>query len=225
MVFTRGKTAKQRLKIDWDAPTFRRAKLGSQSTMASRKPFSRAAALIRLCGTDKRPLLVLRECNQCAGSDFALLSRSMENDRTMLLTHWFHCVKLPASVRHKSHPMHGLFPGDNPPHLFFATADGAQIETLPGSQTQTQVWQKMTRILRKSYRSNPVTATKQRLEILNAFDILDAKESQVRRKLDREVERRGPKSSRFKQLKARFASLRKQRKALLTKERKASLLR
>ena len=48
---------------------------------------------------------MLRECYLCKGSDVALLSRELNNDRTILLTNWFHCVKLPANTTAADHPV------------------------------------------------------------------------------------------------------------------------
>ena len=52
-------------------------------------------AYAMLAGEDHRPLLVLRECMTCNGTDDALMTRKADNERTMLLSRWFHCVKLP----------------------------------------------------------------------------------------------------------------------------------
>ena len=62
-----------------------------------------------LAGTDPRPLLVLRECAFCNGTDDALLSKGADNERTFLLSTWFHCVKLPVDVLKPDHPYYELF--------------------------------------------------------------------------------------------------------------------
>ena len=59
---------------------------------------------------DKRPVLILRECDKCKGTDHALLSRTLDNEQTVLLAHWFRCVKLPPNVLLTSdHPFYNLF--------------------------------------------------------------------------------------------------------------------
>jgi hypothetical protein len=220
MVFTRGRSAKKRLQIDWDVPVYTAPKHDPQRTGRAAGILTKDAAFAFIRGADRRPLLVLRECNVCAGSDFALLQRATGNDRTMLLTQWFHCVRLPASITHAEHGLHNLFAGARPPHLFFATNDGKEIETLPGDQTQSVVWTTMTKVLRRSYRDDPTAAVKQLLELLNDFDGLDQREAQLRRRLDAEIERHGPASAGFKRLKAKFSEMQKERKALLARERK-----
>jgi hypothetical protein len=219
MVFTRGRTSQKRLEIAWRVPVYQGsafAHTGTSNVLSREKAF----AFIR--GTDPRPLLVLRECHMCSGTDFALLRRATNNERTMLLTRWFRCVKLPSSVLDKDHALRELFPRKQPPHLFFATNDAKQIITLPGNQTPSAVWKCMTKILRESYEGSPSKAVKQLLVTLDKFDTLDSKQMQVRRRLDRTLETAGPKSRKFKELKAQFDALEKQRKALLAREKKLS---
>ena len=64
---------------------------------------SREEAVKKIAGTDPRPLLVVRECNLCRGANHALLSHKLDNERTLLLTQWFHCVKLRPNVLDKNH--------------------------------------------------------------------------------------------------------------------------
>ena len=73
----RGPSAQTILTLDWDyavyeAPT----KDADGRTVAQRKKeaLSVEAALAYLAGDDPRPLLVLRECKVCNGTDDALLS-------------------------------------------------------------------------------------------------------------------------------------------------------
>ena len=63
-----------------------------------RKALSREDAFKVIAGNDPRPLLVLRECKVCNGTDDALLKGGIDNERTFLLSRWFHCVKLPVDV-------------------------------------------------------------------------------------------------------------------------------
>jgi hypothetical protein len=131
------------LEITWAYPVWKpvedKPREGSQTsgTMVERAlPLDQAYAYI--AGGDRRPLLILRECERCKGTDHALLSRSLDNEQTVLLTHWFHCVKLPTNVLTENHPFFNLFKrekdGDRIPHLFFCDPDGANKAALPGDQ-------------------------------------------------------------------------------------------
>lgn len=219
MVFTRGRTAKRRLEIDWDVPVWNETRKDVQRT-SSVVHLTKPRAFEFLAGKDKRPLLVMRECRLCAGSDFALLARATRNERTMLLTRWFHCVRLPSTVLHKDHPVHSLFAERHPPHLYVATRDGATVIELPGSQTRSQVWKAMSSILRQTHKSDPNRRVKQLLAMLNDFDNLDEKEAGLRRRLDKSLEVHGPKSAEFKRLRTQFEGLQRMRKKLLAREEK-----
>src|SRR5690606_31730510 len=108
---------------------------------------------------DGRPLLVLRECQLCQGEDGALFSRSLANDKTMLLTKWFRTVKLPAHVSESGHAFRNVFDGfefkDGWPHFFLLADKGAQPVEFSGSQTQSQLWQGMFRVLEQRYGKSP----------------------------------------------------------------------
>lgn len=217
IVLTRGPTSKQRLQIAWDVPVYDAPVFRHTGVAGS---LTRDAAFAFIRGEDRRPLLVMRECRRCSGTDYALLRRAANNERTMLLTRWFHCVRLPASVLEKDHPLRRLFPEEKPPHLFFASTDGKEIVTLPGDQVPSSVWKGMTKILRKTYAGNSTKTVKLILGVLDAFDTLDGKQMALRRRLDQTLENEGPKSKKFKTLKARFDKLEVRRRALLKKEAK-----
>ncbi|MCA8955858.1 MAG: hypothetical protein KDC87_07280 [Planctomycetes bacterium] len=216
-MFTRGRSSKQRLAIDWEVPVPEKQHVGKQTVAAVK--LDMRGALAKLAGADRRPLLVLRECTKCRGTDDALLTRSLDNERTMLLTGWFHCVRLPATVRERSHPLRVLF-ADRPDHVLFATFDGSQVHTLRGDQTQAEVWKTMSGLLRASYKRDAVNAVKDMLELLNQFDTLDSQDAEVSRRLDDTLEKRGPKSPQFRRLKSRHDALQAKRKELLAREKK-----
>src|SRR5690606_30487303 len=92
---------------------------------------------------DRRPLLIVRECELCKGTDHAVLSRTLDNEQTVLLTHWFRCIKLPPNVLKENHPFFNLFKrekdGEKIPHLFFSDPNGANKTTLPGDQAQSDL--------------------------------------------------------------------------------------
>ncbi|MEZ5989015.1 MAG: hypothetical protein R3F30_07810 [Planctomycetota bacterium] len=105
------------------------------------------AAIDEVRGGDPRPLIVLRDCDRCAGKDDALLSKTLDNEKVLLLTHWFHCVKLDRRVVEESHPYHALFAGKRPSHLFVSSYDGEDVIQMPGDQSQRVVWEGLNRIL------------------------------------------------------------------------------
>lgn len=217
MVFTRGRSAAKRLKIDWDVPVLP-VKKGNKTAAAS--TLSCAEAVRLLGAKDKRPLLIMRECHQCKGSDLALLRRAGSNERTQLLTRWFHCVRLPPAVRKMGHPTHSLFAGKDAPHLLFATRDGSQILALEGNLPTSAVWKSMTKILRASYKSDPSAAVKKLVRILDTLDKLDAEQMALRTQLEKAVESSGPKSARFKKLAAKIKASQAKRMKLLGREQK-----
>jgi len=136
-------------------------------------------------GSDPRPLLVMRDCDMCNGKDDALLSRTLNNDRVLLGTQWFHCVKLDRRVIEKSHPFHALFGQErNRPHLFMTSWDGSLVIPLPGTQSPREVWVTMEKVLSKDYKKNPTTAVKSWLRLLNHYDTLDSRMKSLREQID-----------------------------------------
>src|SRR4029077_14708442 len=147
----RGKTSKEQLKIEWAYPVWKpddRTDSAATTVAAqSEHALPLAVAFAWVAGTDRRPLLILRECEKCKGTDHALLSSTLDNEQTVLLTKWFHCVKLPPNVLEANHPFTALFArtkeGERLPHLFFCDPDGGNKVALPGDQTQTETWDVM----------------------------------------------------------------------------------
>lgn len=218
MVFTHGETTKKLLEIDWDYPVYEAPAAAGQHTSAAaaRRALPAAEALRHIAGDDPRPLLVLRECWKCQGSDVALLSREMANERTQLLTDWFHCVKLPANVAEANHPFHELFPDGS--HLFFCQADGSMRTGLDGMQTQTQLWKAMSGQLSAAYEGSHEPPLKELVQLLAQFDIVDDKEARKLAELDRELERTA-KSPRVSKLQAELQAIGAERQKLLARER------
>jgi hypothetical protein len=227
MTFTHGATSKKLLEIDWDYPVYEPSKQSEGGTVAGVNALAADAALKYIVGDDPRPLLVMRECTQCQGSDIALLSREFANERTLLLTSWFHCVKLPAHVMHTHHPFRNLFPQHS--HLFLAQVNGDGRVDFDGMQNQKQLWKVMGELLAASYEAkgthNAEQATKDLLTLLAQFDIVDEKEARVIKDLDVELEKRGAKSSRAQKLQGELQALGEEKKALLARERELRNLR
>lgn len=155
------------LRWSWDG--------GAGAALRSPQPLPAAEALAAIADGDPRPLLVLRECDACRGSSDAFLSRTLDNEKTELLGRWFHAVRLGPEVLAPDHPLHALFPGQAPAHLFTATLDGRTRVELDGAQSQAQLWRAMTTVLRKTYRRDPDAAVRGLQKLLDQLDESDAR--------------------------------------------------
>lgn len=221
MSFERQPSAKERLKLQWDFPVYEPPEQKvTAGTVAARvrRALDRDAAFAAVRGDDPRPMLVLRECGTCKGTDDALLDRRMSNEQTMLMARWFHCVKLPDSVLEADHPFHALFAGEDPPHLFLANRDGSNVVALTGDQTQTELWKAMLGVLRTNYERDPQSALRERARLLNAFDTLDARRRELEQRASQELEKRGPKSPKLKAIQRDLEELAEERKKLEARE-------
>ncbi len=219
--FERRKTSKDRLQIDWDFPASLQIEdQTGQHTVVGQRMYALPLdeAFDRLAAEDLRPLLVLRECGRCAGTDDALLSRTLDNEKTLLLAKFFHCVKLKEHVVEEDHSFHRLFDGDRPPHLLLATHDGGVIAPLPGTQSQKELWQHMLKILDLTYEKDAELAVKGMLKLLSHYDHLDSMEDGYLEQMDIEIERRGPKSPKLRRLKAKLDTIREKKEAALARE-------
>lgn len=220
--FERGETAKDRLRVDWLHPVPpARAAVGTQA--AGPLPLNEALAV--LWESDPRPLLVLRECNQCTGSDDALLSRSLKNDRTLLMTKWFRTVRLPQHVVESTHPFYRLFQtlanAHGTPHVFLLAHPGADPVCFSGAQTQTQLWKAMFDVIGQRYLKDPAKALKEWLSVLDAYDTIDARRLQLQEQLNGVRATDGPESQKAKRLTESLAKLQEERQVLSERETKA----
>jgi hypothetical protein len=220
--FERGSTSKDRLKIDWVHPV--PPKRSDTQTSAS-GPLSLEEALAQLWdSSDQRPLLVLRECNLCKDGDEALLQRSLNNDRTLLLTKWFRTVRLPAHIAEAGHPFHNVFAGyafkDSWPHFFLLAHPGAVPVTFTGTQTQAQLWKGMHGVLEQRYAKDAAKAVKEWMSVLDSFDTIDARRRQLQEQLEEVRATDGPTSSRAKKLNEQLAKLDDERTATIARETK-----
>ena len=111
--WARLETSSQRLKIQWDT-----------YTRVLEEKLDPATALREVKGRDPRPVLLLRDCDFCVGKDDALLEKSMEDEKILLASRWFHCVRVDRGVLKDSHPLHALFAGPKPPHMVLFSSDG-----------------------------------------------------------------------------------------------------
>lgn len=228
--FRRGKTAKKLLEIQWTYPVWKpkddsgQPKPGQHTVAVEVEralPVEQAYELV--ADGDMRPLLVLRECELCKGTDHALLSRTLDNEQTVLLTQWFKCVKLPPNVLGKTHPLTNLFvrekEGDRIPHLFFADPDGSHKQELPGDQAQNELWETMFSYLERCYAGDAKRSVKELRQILSQYDRIDGLEQETKTRIDKEIEKNGMESPKLKKLEGDLAKLAKEREELGLKEK------
>ena len=219
--FERGATSKDRLKVDWVHPV-PPARKANETSAAGMLTYEEALAVLWESG-DNRPLLVLRECSLCKDGDEALLQRSLNNDRTQLLTKWFRTVRLPSHVTEYGHPFFNVFAHaykDSWPHFYLLAHPGAQPVTFSGTQTQTQLWKGMVDVLEQRYAKDPNKAVKEWISVLDAYDAIDAKRRQMQEQLDEARANEGPESARAKKLVEGLAKLDAEREATAAREAK-----
>lgn len=204
-----GQTARKLLKMEWNYPVFERkvvsipGSVKTEGTVAQAVEYAlpREEAFVYLAGKDRRPLLVLRECKTCNGTDDALLSRAEDNSRTFLMARWFNCVKLPTHVLEENHPFHALFDQKHPPHLFMARWDGSDVIPLKGDQSRTELWDTMLALLGNAYLGDPREAISEIEKVIAQYDVFDARIALIENRIDKTVEDDGPKSKKLKSLK------------------------
>ncbi len=143
----------------------------------------------------------------------------------MLLSRWFHCVKLPPDVLDEEHPFKNLFPGEESAHLFVARCDGEGRLDLNGAQSRTELWDVMGALLKTEYSQKADKPLKQLLRILGEYDALDARITQLEVNLDDQIEKDGPGSSKVKKIKKELARLHQERTELREKATSVSNLK
>lgn len=246
MAQPRGPTSQVELAITWEYPVFGAETEEGAGTRSVRQ---RAAlegpeAFAAIAGDDPRPLLVLRECLYCTGTDDALLTRQADNEKTMLLSRWFHCVKLPPDVLDEDHPFRNLFHAarstngadgadaaedeagsSGNAHLFVARSDGSGRIDLDGAQSRTELWAAMGELLSSEYAKKTDRALKELLRLLDKYDVLDERIAKLEDELDQRIEEDGPSSRKVKKTEKELAKARAEREALREKAAKVSELR
>jgi len=224
----RGPTSQSELEIRWDYPVYApKVETPTGRTVATfeKRVLPLLEAMAILAGADRRPVLVLRECQTCTGTDDALLTRRADNEKTMLMSRWFHCVKLPADVLDVDHPFHALFEGDSPSHLFIADWDGSGRTNLNGQQSRTELWSIMGEKLSARYASTHETALAELFSILGELDALDDKVGSLRQQLDAEIEKDGPKSAQAAKIQKEITRLANERSELRERAVRVSALK
>ena len=202
----RGRTARSRLEIDWDYPVYRAPDTDAApgATVAERARFALPLeqAFAYIAGDDPRPLVVLRECRVCSGTDDALLSAEPDNERTRLLLRWFHCVKLPADVMYdENHPFHNLFAqGEDSPHLFVSDPDGKNFRPLESERSRTELWDALTEAIDRNYQKSPRASLKKLTKLLDQYDLVDRRIAEIEANIDSTIEKKGPRASKLRKL-------------------------
>ena len=173
----RGSTTKSLLQMRWDYPVYRDSEPKSDATAVKmRKALAFDEALRFVAGNDPRPLLVLRECKTCNKTDNALLRPgSPDNEKTILYSRWFHCVKLPMDVIQADHPFNALFKDNDTPHFFVSTRDGVQRLPLESATSRTELWSSMSKVLGSAYKRDPSSSLKDVARELDQLDMLDTR--------------------------------------------------
>ncbi|MGK0202908.1 MAG: hypothetical protein ACI89X_001591 [Planctomycetota bacterium] len=209
ITLARGFTSKRRLKVDWEHPV---PPVSEGNNTAASGAMARAEAISLLWDADDgRPLLVLRECKTCQGSDSALLSRSLINDKTMLMTKWFRTVKMPAHISERSHPFHNVFAGydfgKKVPHFFLLADKNAKPVAFTGVQTQSKLWKGMYGVLEQRYAKSAKRQVKKWLMLLDRYDTIEGRRKALKEELLAVRADRGPDSSKAKKITAKLAEL------------------
>lgn len=223
---TRGSTSKEILELDWDYPVaskFEDDVSKGPHTVAkrARRALSREEAFKVIAKDDQRPLLVLRECTQCKGTEHALFSRRLNNEKTKLLLQWFHCVKLPPDVLDPTHPFHAVFATDarSVPHLFISRFDGSNPQHFDGTQSQSELQKALTALVEECFEKKPDVALKSMLRFLSEFDMLDHRETELLAAFDKAREAKGPESSAAKKVAQKLELVRKQKATAMKRAR------
>jgi len=227
MTVRRGPSARDLLRIRWEYPVYTppaEAQPGKTVAKAERRALSREEALRTIAGDDPRPLLVLRECMVCNGTDDALLKGGPDNEQTSMLALWFHCVKLPVEANQKDHPFYNLFELDVPEHLFVALADGASHEPLESQTSRTELWKSMREVLAQAYKQTPESAVKQITRILDKLDLADQRWNDLTARRDDLLEQEGPDSKGLPKLQKELDQVQAEREKLRASLVKVSAL-
>ena len=174
-------------------------------------------AIQHLRKDDPRPLLILRDCEGCANKEGDLLKRSLMDERFILGTDWFHCVKLPHEVIEEDNVLSSLFTGKSPAHVVVATWDAKTIVPIKRASAKG-MWQGMSKVLKKDYKGSADKAVKSLQRMLVEYDKIDGRVADLELQLEAK-EARG-KDARARKIRNQLASLEKDRDDLIKQEEK-----
>jgi hypothetical protein len=202
--WARGKTSTSRLNADWQAPL-----------ISAEKSLELKEALKKLRGEDPRPLLLLRDCDGCKNTEGDLLKRTLLDERLLLATGWFHCVRFSHDVTKPEHPFSVIFEHERHPHIAMASWD-LKTFTQVHRAGQKDVWKSMKRVLGKDYKKSPESAMKNLMKLLVEYDAIDDREDALKVQLSTKQER--GKTGRIKILQKELATLAEEREELIEEE-------
>jgi vacuolar-type H+-ATPase subunit I/STV1 len=188
------------------------------------KALSRQEALKAIAGDDPRPLLVLRECKVCNGTDDALLKGGIDNEKTFLLARWFHCVKLPVDVMEEDHPFHNAFTIDPPEHLFVCSVDGTNHDPLESDTSRVQLWKSLKGLIAAEYKGKADSSVKKIASIIDKLDVVDERHRDVVAKRNAILEKEGPKSRKLAKFDKQINKCEAERQKLFNTIEKATQL-
>ncbi len=224
----RGPSSRTQLTIDWEHPVYGQkteGEAGRTYSVQGRRALTPEEALAFVAGDDRRPLLVLRECTRCTGTEDALLARQQDNERTFLLSRWFHCVKLPPDALEEDHWFRNLFPGQSPSHLFIANRDGSERHDLAGDQSRRELWAAMDAALTANY-GKPFKQSLQELYgILDDLDEVDRSLADLETRYELAIADDGAHSPGAKKLLKELTDRRAKRSDLLAQATRVSALK
>ncbi len=172
MEFERGATSRSRLAIAWD----------NSSVTKLVQVKDQAAALKHMADDDRRPLLILRLTHDTGSATKKvrkLLKAALASERFKLTSHWFHCVQVTKEVMEKDHPYHCLCKGKSAPRIIRATPDGEKVVRVLGNARQRVNWPDIAAMLKTSYEKDPTRTIRSLERLLNTFDVIDAKISDL----------------------------------------------
>lgn len=164
---------------------------------------------------DKRPLLILRDCEGCANKEGDLLKRTLDDERFLLATPWFNCVKVDSAALEEDHPYHKLFKGSKPAHVVVATWDGSKVINVSRAG-QKEIWKSMQVVLRKSYKKDAKKAMKGLSRLLETYDALDNREEELLAQL--ELKEKAGKKLKAEKLRKELAKLGEERQEAFDEE-------
>ena len=168
-------------------------------------------------GDDPRPLLILRDCEGCKNKEGDLLQRTLVEERTLLATGWFNCIRFGHEVMEPSHPFYVLFDHERHPHIVMSSWDLKTFIQVHRASPK-ELWKAMKRVLGKDYKKSPESAMKNITKLLTEYDALDDRENALQEQLNTKRER--GKDSRAKILEKELAELAEEREELIADEMK-----
>lgn len=216
----RSAATRELMKLTWDYPVYavtEGPRSEGTTVKAKRSALSLAEAMRAVAGNDPRPLLVVRECSVCNKTDDALLTPGVDNEKIMLYSRWFHCVKLPVDVRQPDHPFNALFPSDDSEHLFVSKVDGSQRIPLESDTSRTELVASMDHVLAATYAAAPSEAVKSILRSLDRIDALHIKLAELTNRKGELMERPSADTAKIKAVQEEIDSV----KALVAAQRTA----